>query len=253
MPIKVWERHEHGFVTSHIETSWPTRLGGEEYRTEAEALDTQIDKVLDRAYDLASTRPVRPVKSGEFVKRWAIGRAIMESGVLDSPYLASEERSHLWLALARKCRLGNRSSGEIENKWQTLIPERELEPKRLKRDIFARSLWLQEQEREDALATFGGSLTNAREIHNRETLRSTKLRNSLGRWFLGLEPSERTRLQLTKEFIRIAKTLQKRWPSRGPGSARRPAHYTDQDLDREVRRALTDFATTGSPSCDPAQ
>ena len=43
--------------------------------------------------------------------------------------------------------------------------------------LFAR-MWLQEQECDDALATFGGSLTNAREIHNRETLRSKELRNS---------------------------------------------------------------------------
>ena len=244
MPIKIWERDDRGHVTSRIETSWPTRLGAEEYRAEAEALDEQIDTMLDWASELASARPVEQDKIGEFVKRWAVGRAIVEFEVLESPYMASEERSHLWLALARKCRLGNRSTGEEETNWQTLIPERELEPKRLKRDIFARSLWLQEQECNDALVTFGGSLTNAREIHNRESLRSTNLRNSLGRWFIELEPSQRKYLQQTSGFITIAKALQKRWPSRGPGSAKRPAHYTDQDLDREVHRALKQFAST---------
>ena len=91
-----------------------TRLGGEEYRAEAEELDAQIDTVLDRAVELSSTGPEDRGKRKEFVKRWAIGRAIEESSILDSPHVALEQRSHLWLAMARKCRLGVRSSGDTE-------------------------------------------------------------------------------------------------------------------------------------------
>ena len=102
MPVKVWERGAGGRYTSSIRTSRPTQLTGEEYRAEAEALDAQIDTVLDRAVELSAQRPDEQGKSREFVKRWAIGRAIAESGVLDSPHMASEQRIHLWLAMARK-------------------------------------------------------------------------------------------------------------------------------------------------------
>ena len=122
-----------------------------------------------------------------------------------------------------------------------MIPDRELEPQRIERDIFAMGLWLQDQECEDALTTFRGSLSNAREIQRRESLRSTKLRNALGRWFQELEPPQRSRLFQNREFVAIAKTLQQRWPSRGPGSAKRPVHYSAHELDREVSRVLAQF------------
>ena len=244
MPVKLWDLDDHGRYTSTIRTSRSTRLGGEEFRVEAEELDAQIDTVLDRASQLSSLSPSDRRKSREFLKRWAIGRAVAESCILQSPHIAAEQLSHLWLAMARKCRLGVRSSGTIEEQWRMLVPNRELEPQRIERDIFAIGLWLQEQEFEDALDTFGGSLSNAREIQRRESLRSTKLRSALGRWFLCLDPGRRSQLLKGTAFVTIARALQRRWPSRGPGSAKRPVHFTDDDLDREVDRVLTHFAAT---------
>ena len=241
MPVKIWKTDDHGRYTSSIITSWRTELVSEEYRVEAEALDMQIDSVLDRAVELSAAVPDGQGKSQEFVKRWAIGRAIRESGVLDSPQMASEQRKNLWLAMARKCRLGVRASGKLEERWRTLIPDRELEPQRLERDVFARGLWLQEQDCANALATFNGSLALARQLYSRESLRSANLRNALRRWFQELDPLQRSRLFRREQFIAIVKTLQKRWPSRGPGSAKRPAHFSDQDLDREVHRVLAPF------------
>ena len=245
MPVKLWTRDNHGRYTSAIRTSRSTRLGGEEFRVEAEELDAQIDAVLDRAVQLSSSSQNERRKSRDFVKRWAIGRAVAESRILESLHMTSEVRTHLWLAMSRKCRYGIRSSGAIEERWRTLVPDRALEPQRIERDIFALGLWLQEQELEDALETFGGSLSNAREIQRRESLRSTKLRCALGRWFLCLDPSQRSRLLKGKEFVAIAKALQRRWPARGPGSAKRPAHLTDHDLDREVHSTLTRLVSDG--------
>ena len=238
MPFKIWDRNSLGHYTSVIDTTRDTTLAGEEYRTEAEELDAEIDAVLDRAVQLSSSSPDGRRQSREFVKRWAIGRAIAESGILQSSPVASEPRAHLWLAMARKCRLGIRSSHEVEEQWHTLIPNRDLEPQRIERDIFAMGLWLQEQDLEDALTTFGGRLSNAREIQRRESLRSVNLRRALGRWLLSLGPSRRSRLLKGSEFVTIAKALQRRWPSRGLGSAKRPVHFDDQDLDEEVDRAL---------------
>ena len=244
MPVKLWDLDDHGRYISAIRTSRSTRLGGEELRAEAEELDAQIDNVLDRAVQLSSPSPDERPKTREFVKRWAIGRAVAESGIFQSLHMASEQRSDLWLAMGRKCRHGIRSSGAVEEQWRTLVPDRALEPQRIERDIFAMGLWLQEQQLDDALATFGGSLSNAREIQRRESLRSTKLRSALGRWFLCLDSSRRTRLLKGPEFAGIAKALQRRWPSRGPGSAKRPVHFIDHDLDREVHRVLTHVGST---------
>ncbi len=243
MPVKIWDRDADGRFTSRIKTDWSTSLGGEEYRAKAEDLDTQIDKMLDRAAELASASPDSRSRSQQFVKRWAIGRAVAESVILQSPHVASERRSYLWLAIARKCRLGVRSTGEPEERWRILIPDRELEPQRIERDIFATGLWLQEQDLEDAMAAFGGSLSNVRQIQRRESLRTTKLRSALGRWFLRLSSGQRSQLIKDREFAKIAKALQRRWPSRGPGSAKRPVHFSESDLDREISRVLADFSS----------
>ena len=242
MPVKIWNQDDQGRYTSVIRTSLNSNLGGEEYRADAEELDAQIDTVLERATYLLSETTNKQHKRREFVKRWAIGRAITDSGILQSPHIASEPKVHLWLAMARKCRLGIRSTGVVEQHWSTLIPNRELEPKRIERDIFAIGLWLQEQELDDALDAFGERLANAREVHRREPLRSTNLRSALTRWFRALDPDQRSRLVRGREFVAIAKALQRRWPSRGPGSAKRPVHFSDDDLDRELRRVLAKFA-----------
>ncbi len=163
--------------------------------------------------------------------------------VYTSSHSAGSE-PHIVLQPGRYYLRADLKAPEVEEQWRILIPDRELEPQRIERDIFAMGLWLQEQELEDALATFGGSLQNALEIQRRESLRSTKMRSALGRWFLGLDPIQRSRLFKGREFIAIAKVLRQRWPSRGPGSAKRPVHFTDHDLDREVSRVLSQFSST---------
>ncbi len=243
MPVKMWDRDERGRYTSRIETNLNTGLGGEEYRAEAEELDQRIDIVLERTVQLLPETPLDRGKSQEFAKRWAIGRAIAESDIHRSSQIVSEPNLHpLWRAMAIKCRLGIRSTGAIEDRWSTLIPFRESEPERIERDIFALGLWLQEQELNDAQDAFGGKLGNAREIHRREALRSINMRNALARRFRGLDAEQRSQLLRTKEFALIAKALQRRWPSRGPGSAKRPAHFADDDLDRELGRVLDGLA-----------
>ena len=214
MPVKIWDQDDHGRHTSRIQTSLNAGLGGEEHHADAEELDAQIDAVLERAVELSSETTHDRGKSQQLVRRWAIGRAIAESDILQSPHIVPEPRADLWLAMARKCRLGIRSTGAVEKRWNTLIPNRELEPNRIERDIFAIGLWLQEQELVDSWDAFGGRLSNAREIHRRESLRSTNLRSALTRWFRTLDPDQRSRLVRGTEFVAIAKALQRRWPSR---------------------------------------
>lgn len=238
MPVKLWNRDDLGNLTSTIRSSSGGGFGGEEYRSEAEELDKEIDCVLDRAAELADAPITVCSANPQFVKRWAIGRAIAESGILQSPHLASEPKSELWLAMARKCRIGVRASGEPEKKWRFLIPERDMEPRRIENDIFGLGMWLQEQELDDALSTFGGGLHNAKQIWSGEPLRAKQFKNALGRWFAKHDTQQLDHLYRIPQYAVLAKSLRRRWPSRGPGSAKRPAHYDEPELYREIRRVL---------------
>ena len=238
MPVKLWNINESGAYISFIATNRRSGLGGEEFRWEADAMDAELDKVLDRAADLAT--PASKEKSNRtlFVKRWAMGRSIAESGILQSPHMVGESRSNLCLAMARKCRLGIRASGEHEPRWCGLIPDRETEPKRIEADIFGLGMWLQDQELEDAIATFGGGLHNAKQIWSGEPLRAERFRNALGRWFAEHDTAQLDHLYRIPQYAVIAKSLRRRWPSRGPGSAKRPAHYDLPSLISEIRQVL---------------
>ena len=247
MPVKVWNR-DNGALSSRVETSRGDSYGGERYRSDAEALDQGVDRMLDRAVELSASAQGEEAEQRAFVRCWAVGRALAESELLQSEHLEPGERESLWLAIARKCRLGVRADSSLEEKWRTLVPNRTQEPKRTERDIFAMGLWLQEQCLDDALATFGGRLSNAKEIQRRESLRSVKLRSALCRWLQSLDPSRRARFLKGSQFVNIAKVLQRRWPSRGPGSAKRPVHFTDHDLDREVHRVLAQMDADVPPA-----
>ncbi len=247
MPVKVWNR-DNGTLSSVVETVRQASLRGELFRVDAEALDRQIDQMLDRAVDLAAAVEATESEQQAFIKRWAVGRAFMESGLLHSEHLDPGEQKWLWQAIARKCRLGVRADGSSEKAWQELTPNREPDPTRLERDVFAVGLWLQEQELERALMAFGGSRTNAREVYRRGAIRTKNLRDVLARWFEELEPSQRSTLTKPGNFLPLARALATRFPGRGPGSAKRPVHYPDEELYAEICRVLDPIAAELAPA-----
>ena len=215
-------------------------MGGEEYRYQAEALDQEIDRMLDRAAALASR--TRGSSGSRFVKRWSVGRALSESRLIESPNLDPNEHKLLWKALAHKCRLGVRADGSPEPQWLDLIHGRATDPQRIERDVFAMGRWLQEQDLDKALLTMGDNLGNAIALQRREATRGIEMRNALWRWMSERQREGRLE-QFTnhKQFVEIAKALSARWPSRGPGSAKRPIHYSEDDLYREVSLKLEPF------------
>ena len=158
------------------------------------------------------------------------------------------EQKWLWLAIARKCRLIVRSDGSPAESWRGLIPDREVDPTRIERDVFAMGRWLQEQEIQQATASFGASLTNAREIHRRGAINSKNLRDVLARWFSELCAERRSDLTRNANFVQLAKALAKRFPARGPGSAKRPVHYTEDELYEEVCKVLDPISANVAPS-----
>ena len=204
--------------------------------------DEEIDRMLDNAVALSASVPAVEAGQQSFIKRWSVGRALAESRLSESDHLETTEQRWLWLAIARKCRLSVRSDGSPEESWRGLIPNREFDPSRIERDVFAMGRWLQEQELEPAMASFGASLTNAREIHRRGAINSKNLRDALALWFGELCPERRSKLTKNGNFVPLAKALAKRFPARGPGSAKRPVHYPGDELCEEVRKVLDPIA-----------
>lgn len=242
MPVKIWEIDKSS-LSSKVVTDWDTLWTAEEYREDAEELDLRLDGVLDSA--LECVRGGR--KTGappEFLRAWAVGRALGESGVYDSPALKRERRQLLWRALARKCRIGARATGEQDRHWQELRPSTAREPRREggKLDYFEMCRWLAEQDLEDAIATFGGSIRNVWQMFERPALRPISLRHIMKEWFTSRPKDLQERLFQQSIFAEIMKTLRKRWPDRGPGSAKKPVHYADDKLRAEVYKLLSPFA-----------
>jgi len=241
MPVKIWEIDKN-VLSSKVVTDWDTLWTAEEYREDAEELDRRLDAVLDGA--LNRVRSGRKTgASPEFLRAWAVGRALEESGVYDSPALKNERRQLLWKALARKCRIGARATREQDRRWHDLRPSATREPRREggKLDYFEMCWWLAEQDLEDAILTFGGSVRNVWQMFERPTLRPIRLRHILKEWFTSHPKDLQERLFQQSTFAEIMKTLRKRWPDRGPGSAKKPIHYSDDKLKAEVYELLAAF------------
>lgn len=247
MPVKIWNR-DNGTLTNRVETSREDSYRGERYRSDAEALDREIDRMLDRAIELSASVEAAEAEEQAFIKRWAIGRALDESRLLQSKYLEPQETKALWQAIARKCRLGVRADGSAEKVWQELTPSRESDPTRLERDVFAVGLWLQEQEVAPAIAAFGGRFANAQRFYTRQAIRSLKLREALAAWIEHQPPLLRSKLSTTRSFMGVIKALTARFPGRGPGSAKRPVHYSDEELYAEVCKVLDPIAAELAPA-----
>ena len=250
MPVKLWEADKNG-LSSRVVTDWDTIGTSEEYREDAEELDQHLDGVLDGALErIRNSRNtgVPPL----FLRAWAVGRALIESGVFDSPALRNEQRQILWKALARKCRTGARSTREEDRRWLSLRPSKAREPRREggRLDYFEMCWWLAEQDLQDAADTFGGSIRNVWQMLERPALRPVALRRALKKW-LGSQPqSVREKLYEPAVYAEMMKELRRRWPDRGPGSAKRPVHYEDGALSTELEKLLTPFASRFSQISD---
>ena len=239
MAVKLWDVDESGHLTSSIRRKGKSGLEAEGYRPQADDLDARIDRLLDTTLEVLGREDPNP-RHNTFAKRWAIGRGIAESSILEPDNLEPSERADLWRAMARKCRLGIRHDGKRETKspWKDLIPERDIEPKRIERDIFGLGMWLQEQDLNDAKVTFGEGIQNAKHIWSGEALRSRNFRNALATYFWEREQEELEILYRIPQYDILAKALRQRWPSRGKGSAKRPVHYGDSELLQEIQKVL---------------
>ena len=239
MAIKIWNQDPSGQLTSTIRKLGSSSIAAEEHRSQADEIDVQIDHLLDKALALLDQQDTGQ-NHNRFATRWAIGRAIAESDILKSPHLQPGETPDLWLAMARKCRLGVRHTGQpdLNSRWKSLIFNRPNDPDRIEDDVFGLGMWLQEQELDDAKLAFGSSIHNAKQIWSGEALRSPKLRQALTDYFAKFNDKQRQYICQNYRYAVLAKALRHRWPSRGRGSAKRPVHYEQHQLVNEISDLL---------------
>ena len=244
MAIKIWNDDPSGQITSTIRRKGSTGITAEEHRSQADAIDAQLDDLLDKALVLLDQQDAGQ-NHNRFATRWAIGRAIAESDILESPNMEPGEMSDLWLAMSRKCRLGVRHDGEPDptSTWKSLIFQRDTDPKRVEYDIFGLGMWLQEQDLDDAKLAFGSSIHNAKQIWSGEALRNPQLRQGLTNYFADYNDAQRLYICQNYRYALLAKALRRRWPSRGKGSAKRPVHYDQHELSAEISQLLDPITT----------
>jgi hypothetical protein len=237
-PVLVWEE-ERGKTQSVVETDQQYGWTPEEFRAQAEALDEILDHVLDEALKYVH-RYQESSESAEFLRAWAVGRTLNDSGVAESEYMRNERPERLWRALSSKCRLGLRSDGRVQPEWRKLRPGARGTPRREggRLDYFEMCRWLAQQQYEDAKTLFGGSVRNVWQMLERPTLRPPVLRSALLEWMKSLAPEQLEALHERTAFALMMKRLRRRWPDRGPGSAKRPAHYDAKELRDELATLL---------------
>lgn len=242
MPVKLWQKDENNRYTSRIVTKWDSPLGGEEYRAEAEELDKRLDDVLDDSLSLLGELSGVAINI-RFKRIWCVGRCVRESGVLRLPALRTERRVLLWRAMAWKCWLGTRHdypNSMQEPRWRELRPGKQAEPTDpfRTRELFEIGLWLQQQELNDAAFIFGGSVSNSIAIGRRTSINALAMREALKEWLQNLSPEHRDAVHTKGNFGKVGKALRQRWPDAGFGAARRPEHYSPEELLTEVREVL---------------
>lgn len=237
MPVLMWLENEDGKRYTKVRTSWNTEFDGEEHRDLAETLDAEIDKVLDNAVKLMDSR-LELGAQREFIRTWSLGRAVAQSSILDHEAMQNEVRLNLWQAMEQKALLGIRSNGEPEIGWRRVRSNVDHVISRPDRHLFEIGLWMQQQEFEDATIVFMGRSSNPERAFLRQSMRSLKMREALQRWMLRQDDNVLAWLSKTSNYVSIYKAVVKRWPDRGPGSAKRPEHYSQQRLDRELAKTL---------------
>ena len=237
MPVLMYERTDDGVTRSNVVTTWRTEFDGEEHRTIAEDLDEAIDDVLDSAVNLWFTNTAIDAQT-ELIRMWAIGRAVAEAKTLDHPAMVNEYRIHLWQAMEQKALLGIRSDGSVFTNWANLRSKSRPRTTRNDRHLFEVGLWMQQMPLDDCAVLFVGRASIASELFRRPAFRSLKMRSAFGRWISAHDDESLAWLKVKRNYLNLAKAVVKRWPARGPGSAKRPEHYTDKRLESELKRVL---------------
>lgn len=241
MAVLVWSERD-GSLGNSIRSGRRVSLSAEEYRTEAEALDLQLDDVLDmgwHALTLITRHDNGKPHFDTLEQAWVWGRTIHLSNVLRHRAMIGEQRILLWQALTAKAWYGVRSDSTRDQRWRELIPSKSRKWQTQPTDIDAfRFLeigyWLREDSLQQVGELFCWKFSNANDLFDRTSLRSVELRRVVLSWMQRQDGKVRlflaTPIYAGKRHALIAKALYKRFPAKGPGSALLPQHYPQDEL-----------------------
>ena len=244
MAVLVWSDSD-GVVGNSIRSGRRVALSAEEFRPEAEALDQQLDTLLDvacHALTIITRRENGKARFNSFEQVWVLGRAVHISEILRHEALQGEERALLWQALTPKACYGVRHGSTRDPRWRELIPARATKWQAKPKDASAYRFlevgyWLREQQLHDAGEVFGWKYSNAYDLFHCSSLRSYELRQAVLYWLRRQQPALRETYR--KAGFRVyQQALSKRFPARGPGSALLPQHYAEAELRAIVRETL---------------
>ena len=242
MAVLVWSDRD-GVLGNSIRSGRRLSLSAEEFRPEAEALDQQLDALLDmacHALTIITRHENGKARFNSFEQVWVLGRAVHISHILRHEAMTGEVRTLLWQALTAKAWYGIRHDAMREPRWRELIPPKNKKwrtnpnaPKAF--EFLDIGYWLREQQLHDAGEVFGWRYVNAQDLRDRASLRSYELRQAVLYWLRRQSPAVREELAKPKikahpRFSIVSKALSKRFPSRGPGSALLPQHYPEDEL-----------------------
>ena len=241
MPVLIWSDND-GTLGSLVRTGRPYFISPEEYRPEAEALDQELDDLLDmacHALTIITKHENGKARFNSFEQVWTLGRAVFVSQIMRHEAMQGEVRTLLWQALTAKAWHGIGHDLEREPRWRSLIPGKarrwQAHPTETKAYIFLDvGYWLREQQLQDAGEVFGWKYSNAQDLYDRSSLRALALRQAVLHWLRRQSPAVREELAKpirgTGRFAIISKALSRRFPARGPGSALLPQHYPEDEL-----------------------
>ncbi len=250
MAVLIWS-DRNGILGNVIRSGRRVGLSAEEFRAEAEALDQQLDELLDMAWyalKLITKHENGKARFDAFEQRWVLGRAVHVSNILQHQAMQGEVRTLLWQAVTPKAWYGICHDLEREPRWRELIPKRykSWQSKPNDRDAYEFlevGYWLREQQLQDAGELFGWNSSNAQDLYKRSGLRSFELRQAILHWLRRQSPEIREEFAKPKangkrNFAEIPFALNKRFPARGPGSALLPQHYPEDELRAIVSETL---------------
>ncbi|MCY3934670.1 MAG: hypothetical protein OXG09_01580 [Chloroflexi bacterium] len=249
MAVLVWSESD-GALGNIVRSGRRVMLSAEEFREEAEALDAALDETLDMAWSALAV--IAKDKNGKllptsFEQVWTVGRAVWRKGMMYHEAMKGEVRHLLWEALAHKCWFGVRADVHREPRWQELLPKKmgiwQTKPREAKSyKLLEIGYWLREHHYHEAGELFQWNLTKAQDYWDRAFLRSPALRTAVLAWLREQPDSFREQLKAGargKGGARaLVKALAKRFPARGPGSARLPQHYPTDQLQAIVDEVL---------------
>ena len=265
MPFLHWL--EGGTIA--VITQW-TDKNSIEYEQEATSVDELIDEILTTAQEklkvLEDTFGPFNKKTKPFFREFAVGDSINNSGLLNHnlikgdgsnsrpPELLNDKTGDvskvetgiedlkigLYTSIGNKAINGSsRKLGTDPNRWSDLRPYGPDQGKKRKgkQDNLSRACYLAEQDIENAMLTFGGSIDNVEGFHGR-TNYTLNLKNAVAEIYKLIPEPERNKFYKREITRPMYKKLKSLFPLK---RAKQPIHYTEDVLIDTLKNIWKEF------------